>query len=94
MQIQGRGCKRGCVGAIQGGVWVQTPINNKIRTPMFGFATAFKSLKIIGLSFLAIEANNLRFINVHDLGLLVFYALGELIIFLYLSNKFLKYENK
>lgn len=61
---------------------------------MFGFATAFKSLKIIGLSFLAIEANNLRFINVHDLGLLVFYALGELIIFLYLSNKFLKYENK
>ena len=61
---------------------------------IFGFATAYKSLKIIGLSFLSIEANNFRFINAHDLGLLTIFALGELIISLYFSNKFLKYENK
>ncbi|OFK59065.1 hypothetical protein HMPREF2811_04800 [Globicatella sp. HMSC072A10] len=61
---------------------------------MFGFATAFNSLKIVGLSFLAIEANNLRFINLNDLVILTFFALGELIIALYLSNRFLLYENK
>ena len=61
---------------------------------MVGFATSYKSLKIIGLSYLAIEANNFRFISSHDLALLAIFALGELIVFLYLSNKFLKYENK
>lgn len=61
---------------------------------MIGFATAYLGLKIIGLSFLAIEANNLRFINPNDLTLLGTFALGELFIFLYLSNKFLKFENK
>ena len=61
---------------------------------MFGFASAFRSLKIVGLSFLAIEANNLRFINPHDLVLLSAFAIGELFTFLYLSNKFLKFENK
>lgn len=61
---------------------------------MVGFATAYKALKIIGLSYLAIEANNFRFISAHDLCLLAIFALAELIIFLYLSNKFLKYENK
>ena len=61
---------------------------------MIGFSSAYLGLKIIGLSFLAIEANNLRFINPHDLALLSAFALGELIIFLYISNKFLKFENK
>ena len=61
---------------------------------MVGFATAYKSLKIIGLSYLAIEANNFRFISPHNLALLAIFALAELIIFLYLSNKFLKFENK
>lgn len=61
---------------------------------MIGFATAYLGLKIIGLSFLAIEANNLRFINSNDLALLGVFALGELFIFLYFSNKFLKFENK
>ena len=61
---------------------------------MFGFATAYRALKIIGLSYLAIEANNFRFISPHDLILLAIFALAELIISLYLSNKFLKYENK
>lgn len=61
---------------------------------MFGFASSYRSLKIVGLSFLAVEANNFRFINPHDLILLAIFALAELIISLYLSNKFLKYENK
>ena len=61
---------------------------------IFGFATAFRSLKIVGLSFLAIESNNFRYINTHDFGLLTLFAAVELIIFLYLSNRFLKYENK
>lgn len=61
---------------------------------MFGFASSYRSLKIVGLSFLAVEANNFRFINPHDLSLLAIFALAELIISLYLSNKFLKYENK
>lgn len=61
---------------------------------ILGFATAYRSLKIIGLSFLAIEANNFRFINAHDLGMLAVFAIGELLVSLYLSNKFLKYENK
>lgn len=61
---------------------------------MVGFATTYKALKIIGLSYLAIVANNFRFINSHDLAILGIFALGELIISLYLSNKFLKYENK
>ena len=61
---------------------------------VLGFATAYKALKIIGLSYLAIVANNFRFINSHDLAILGIFALGELIISLYLSNKFLKYENK
>lgn len=57
---------------------------------MVGFATTYKALKIIGLSYLAIVANNFRFINSHDLAILGIFALGELIISLYLSNKFLK----
>ena len=61
---------------------------------MFGFATAYKQMKIIGLSFLSIESNHFRYINSHDMILLILYAVGELIIFLYLSNKFLKYETK
>lgn len=61
---------------------------------MFGFASSYRSLKIVGLSFLAVEANNFRFINPHDLILLAIFALAELIISLFLSNKFLKYENK
>lgn len=61
---------------------------------IFGFATAFKSLKIVGLSFLAIEANNLRYIGINDLALLALFGLGEIIISLNLSNKFLKFENK
>lgn len=61
---------------------------------MFGFATAYKSMKIIGLSFLSIESNNFRYINSHDMRVLTLFAVGELIIFLYLSNKFLKYETK
>lgn len=61
---------------------------------MFGFASSYRSLKIVGLSFLAVEANNFRFISPHDLSLLAIFALAELIISLYLSNKFLKYENK
>ena len=61
---------------------------------MLGFASAFKSLKIIGLSFLAVEANNFRFIKVEDLLVLTLIGVGELAIFLYLSNKFLKFENK
>ncbi|WP_311516511.1 ABC transporter permease [uncultured Anaerococcus sp.] len=61
---------------------------------MFGFASAMRSLKIVGLSFLAIEANNFRFINPHDLLVLTLIGVWELVIFLYLSNKFLKFENK
>ncbi len=61
---------------------------------ILGFASTYKSLKVVGLSFLAIESNHLRYINTHDLGLLALFAIGELIMFLYLSNKFLKYENK
>lgn len=61
---------------------------------ILGFATTFKSLKIIGLSFLAIESNNFRYISPQDLGLLALFAIGESILCLYLSNKFLKYENK
>ena len=60
---------------------------------ILGFATAYKSLKIIGISFLAIESNNFRFINVQDLGLLALFAIGEVVLSLYLSNKFLNYEN-
>ncbi|WP_297811763.1 ABC transporter permease [uncultured Finegoldia sp.] len=59
---------------------------------MFGFASAYKSLKIIGLSFLAIESNNFRFISAHNLMILTFFAVVELTAFLYLSNRFLKYE--
>ena len=61
---------------------------------VLGFATTFKSLKIIGLSFLAVESNNFRYLNPQDLGLLALFAIGESILSLYLSNKFLKYENK
>ena len=61
---------------------------------IIGFVTAYKSLKIIGLSFLAIESNNFRYISIYNLGLLAFFAIGELVLFLYLSNRFLKYENK
>lgn len=60
---------------------------------ILGFATAYKSLKIIGISFLAIESNNFRFINVQDLGLLALFAIGEVALSLYLSNKFLNYES-
>lgn len=59
---------------------------------MLGFATAYRSLKVIGLSFLAIESNNFRYINAHDLALLVLFALGEVVLFLCLSKKFLSYE--
>lgn len=61
---------------------------------ILGLGTAYRALKIIGLSFLAIESNNLRFINLHDLGLLAFFAAVEMIISLYLSKRFLKYESK
>lgn len=61
---------------------------------ILGFITAYKQLKIIGLSFLAIESNNLRFIKTKDLKLLSLFAIIELITFLYISNNFLKYENK
>lgn len=60
---------------------------------IMGFASAYQSLKLIGLSFLAIEANNFRFISPSNLLELTVYALGEVLIFLYLANKFLKYEN-
>lgn len=56
---------------------------------MFGFVTYYKSLKIIGLNFLAIESNNFRFICPHSLVLLGFFAIGEIIIFLYFYNKLL-----
>lgn len=61
---------------------------------ILGLGTAYRALKIVGLSFLAIESNNLRFINLHDLGLLAFYAAVEILISLYLSKRFLKYESK
>ncbi|EEI82319.1 ABC transporter permease [Anaerococcus tetradius] len=61
---------------------------------IIGFASAYQSLKIIGLSFLAIEANNFRFISPQNLLELIVFALGEVLIFLYLANKFLKYESK
>lgn len=41
-----------------------------IISSMFGFVTYYKSLKIIGLNFLAIESNNFRFICPHSLVLL------------------------
>lgn len=61
---------------------------------ILGLGTAYRALKIVGLSFLAIESNNLRFINLHDLSLLAVFAAAEILISLYLSKKFLKYENK
>lgn len=61
---------------------------------IIGFASAYQSLKLIGLSFLAIEANNFRFISPQNLLELIVFALGEVLIFLYLANKFLKYESK
>ncbi|WP_276881431.1 ABC transporter permease [Anaerococcus tetradius] len=61
---------------------------------IIGFASAYQSLKIVGLSFLAIEANNFRFISPQNLLELIVFALGEVLIFLYLANKFLKYESK
>ncbi|WP_215492306.1 ABC transporter permease [Fenollaria sporofastidiosus] len=61
---------------------------------ILGLGTAYRALKIVGLSFLAIESNNLRFINAHDLSLLVVFAAAEILISLYLSKKILKYENK
>lgn len=61
---------------------------------IIGFASAYQSLKIVGLSFLAIEANNFRFISPQNLLELIVFALGEVQIFLYLANKFLKYESK
>lgn len=60
---------------------------------ILGLGTAYRALKIVGLSFLAIESNNLRFINLHDLGLLAFFAAVEILISLYLSKRFLKYES-
>ncbi len=61
---------------------------------ILGLGTAYRALKIVGLSFLAIESNNLRFINLHDLSLLAVFAAVEMIISLYLSKRFLKYESK
>ena len=61
---------------------------------ILGLGTAYRALKIVGLSFLAIESNNLRFINLHDLSLLAFFAAVEILISLYLSKRFLKYESK
>lgn len=61
---------------------------------ILGLGTAYRALKIVGLSFLAIESNNLRFINLHDLSLLAFFASVEILISLYLSKRFLKYESK
>lgn len=60
---------------------------------ILGFGTAYKALKIVGLSFLAIESNNLRFINTHDLIFLVLFSIVESIVSLYISKNFLKYEN-
>lgn len=60
---------------------------------ILGLGTAYKALKIVGLSFLAIESNNLRFINTHDLILLVLFSIVESIVSLYISKNFLKYEN-
>ncbi len=59
---------------------------------ILGLGTAYKALKIVGLSFLAIESNNLRFINTHDLILLVLFSIVESIVSLYISKNFLKYE--
>lgn len=61
---------------------------------ILGLGTAYRALKIVGLSFLAIESNNLRFINLHDLSLLAFFAAVEILISLYFSKRFLKYESK
>lgn len=61
---------------------------------ILGLGTAYRALKIVGLSFLAIESNNLRFINLHDLSLLAVFAVVEILISLYLSKRFLKYESK
>lgn len=61
---------------------------------ILGLGTAYRALKIVGLSFLAIESNNLRFINLHDLSLLAVFAAVEILISLYLSKRFLKYESK
>lgn len=61
---------------------------------ILGLGTAYRALKIVGLSFLAIESNNLRFINAHDLSLLAVFAAAEILISLYLSKKILKYESK
>ena len=61
---------------------------------ILGLGTAYRALKIVGLSFLAIESNNLRFINLHDLGLLAFFAAVEILISSHLSKRFLKYESK
>lgn len=44
---------------------------------IIGFASAYQSLKIVGLSFLAIEANNFRFISPQNLLELIVFALGE-----------------
>lgn len=60
---------------------------------ILGLGTAYKALKIVGLSFLAIESNNLRFINTHDLIFLVLFSIVESIVSLYISKNFLKYEN-
>lgn len=59
---------------------------------ILGLGTAYKALKIVGLSFLAIESNNLRFINTHDLIFLVLFSIVESIVSLYISKNFLKYE--
>lgn len=59
---------------------------------ILGLGTAYKALKIVGLSFLAIESNNLRFINTHDLIFLVLFSIVESIGSLYISKNFLKYE--
>lgn len=59
---------------------------------ILGLGTAYKALKIVGLSFLAIESNNLRFINTHDLIFLVLFSIVESIASLYISKNFLKYE--
>lgn len=49
--------------------------------------------KSIGLSYLALQTNNLRIISANDLSILFLFALGEIIISLILSKKFLQYES-
>ena len=66
-----------------------------LAIPIIAIFSSFAiRIKSFGISILAIEAYNFRFINSYDFILLGLFAIGEFIIFIYLSNKFLRYENK